>query len=66
MEKINFHFLKIHKKIKPSFFGFYNFKTKRYFGRKNNLLKMLAKKGVETRPIISGNFCASQLQNYTN
>ena len=54
--KNQFSFFKIHKKIKPSFFGFPIILNKRYLGRKNNLLKMLAKKGVETRPIISGNF----------
>ncbi len=54
--KNQFSFLKINKKVQPSFFGFPIILNKRYFGRKNNLLKMLAKKGVETRPIISGNF----------
>ena len=54
--KNQFSFLKINKKVQPSFFGFPIILNKRYLGRKNNLLKMLAKKGVETRPIISGNF----------
>ena len=53
MEKSIFIF-KIHKKIKPSFFGFPI--LNKDIQAENNLLKMLAKKGVETRPIISGNF----------
>ncbi len=51
-----FSFFKINKYVEPSFFGFPVILNKKFLGRRNEYLKTLAKKGVETRPIISGNF----------
>jgi CDP-6-deoxy-D-xylo-4-hexulose-3-dehydrase len=51
-----FSFFKINKNVTPSFFGFPVILNKRYLGKRNNYLKKLSKDGVESRPIISGNF----------
>jgi len=51
-----FTFFKINKKIKPSFFGFPLLMNRKYLGKRKIFLNILEKFGVETRPIISGNF----------
>lgn len=51
-----FSFQKINKNVKPSFFGFPIFINRKFSRKKNKYLKLLDKLGVETRPIISGNF----------
>ena len=51
-----FSFFKINSKVKPSFFGFPVLLNKRYIGKRKKYLKLLDRLGVETRPIISGNF----------
>lgn len=51
-----FTFLKINPNVKPSFFGFPILLNKRYLGKRKKYLNLLDKLGVETRPIISGNF----------
>ena len=50
------NFLSIEKKIKPSWFGLAIFINKKYSNKKSKYLNYLEKKGIETRPIISGNF----------
>ena len=42
--------------MKPSWFGFPILINKNYLNDKNNFLKKLNSKDIETRPIISGNF----------
>ena len=67
--KNQFTFFEINKKVKPSYFGFPIILNERYLGMKNNFMKTLAKKGVETRPIISGNFLrqpAAKLYKFSN
>ena len=54
--KNQYNFFKINKNIDPSFFGFPIFLSKRYSHKKFSLIKYLNKKGIENRPIISGNF----------
>jgi len=54
--KHQFSFPKINSNVKESLFGFPIFINKRFLKRKRNFLKFLDKKGIETRPIISGNF----------
>ena len=49
-------FLDIEKNIKPSWFGLAIFIDQKYSNKKSKYLKYLEKKGIETRPIISGNF----------
>jgi len=51
-----FTFFKINKKIKPSFFGLPLLINKKFKGKRKAFLKIMEKNGVETRPIISGNF----------
>lgn len=51
-----FSFQKINKNVKPSLFGLPIFINKKFFKKKKKFLKLLDKQGVETRPIISGNF----------
>lgn len=51
-----FSFQKINPNVTQSLFGFPIFIHKRYFKKKKKFLEMLDKKGIETRPIISGNF----------
>ena len=50
------NFLKVEKNINPSWFGLAIFIDKKYSNKKIKYLKYLEKKGIETRPIISGNF----------
>ena len=54
--KNQYDFFKITKNVDPSFFGFPIFLKKSYAKKKTKLIKLLNKKGVENRPIISGNF----------
>ena len=49
-------FQKINTNVTPSLFGFSIFIHKKFSKKKKKFLKLLDKKGVETRPIISGNF----------
>lgn len=49
-------FLNVEKNIKPSWFGLAIFINNDHVKQKKKYLKFLAKKGIETRPIISGNF----------
>ena len=51
-----FSFLRPTKNLKPSWFGLPILINKKYIKRKKAFLKFLNKKGIETRPIISGNF----------
>ena len=51
-----FSFQKIHSNVKPSLFGFPIFLHKRFFKKRKKFLKFLDNEGIETRPIISGNF----------
>jgi len=51
-----FSFQKINKNVKPSFFGFPIFINKKFHKKKKKYLALLDRLGVETRPIISGNF----------
>ena len=44
------------KNIKPSWFGLPLLLNSKYLKNKNKILKNLKNKGIETRPIISGNF----------
>ena len=50
------NFLKVEKNIQPSWFGLAIIIDKKFIGRKKKYLEYLSKKGIETRPIISGNF----------
>tara|TARA_B100001175_G_C19507150_1_gene641571 strand:- start:482 stop:1678 length:1197 start_codon:yes stop_codon:yes gene_type:complete len=49
-------FLNVEKNINPSWFGLAIFINKKYLNKKFKYLDYLEKKGIETRPIISGNF----------
>ncbi len=49
-------FLDSNKKVKPSWFGMPILINKRYISKKSKFLNYLNKNGIETRPIISGNF----------
>jgi len=51
-----FTFLEPIKNLKPSWFGLPILINKKYVRNKKNFLKYLNKNGIETRPIISGNF----------
>ena len=51
-----FSFQKINSNVKASLFGLPIFIHKRFLKKKKKFLKFLDNKGVETRPIISGNF----------
>ena len=44
------------KKLKPSWFGLPILINKKFLDKKNKYLEFLNKNGIETRPIISGNF----------
>ena len=54
--KNQYSFLEVTKNVKPSFFGFPIFLSNELRGKKKEFLKFLEKKGIETRPIITGNF----------
>ena len=49
-------FLDVEKNTDPSWFGLAIFIDKKYSNKKSKYLDYLEKKGIETRPIISGNF----------
>ena len=51
-----FSFLEPVEKLEPSWFGFPIILRKDLKDKKNKFLKFLNRKGIETRPIISGNF----------
>ena len=51
-----FSFVKVDIKTKPSWFGLPILINKRYAHIKKEFLNQLSKKGIENRPIISGNF----------
>ena len=67
--KNQFTFFEPTKNLRPSWFGFPILINKNYLNDKNNFLKKLNSKGIETRPILSGNFlnqpCA-KLYNLNN
>ena len=54
--KNQFSFQEIRSNVKTSPFGFPIFMNKKFMKKKNKFIQMLDKHGVETRPIISGNF----------
>ena len=51
-----FYFVETEKYLKPSWFGLPLLLNKKYLPYKNSILKHLKNNGIETRPIISGNF----------
>ena len=51
-----FTFLNAEKNLKPSWFGIPILLNKKYVKQKKKYLKKLNQNGIETRPIISGNF----------
>jgi CDP-6-deoxy-D-xylo-4-hexulose-3-dehydrase len=51
-----FTFINPAPNVSPSWFGLPILISKRFVSHKNNFLKYLNQKGIETRPIISGNF----------
>ena len=56
-EKDNqYYFVETEKYLKPSWFGLPLLLNKKYLPYKNSILKHLKNNGIETRPIISGNF----------
>ena len=54
--KNQFSFQEIHEKCDPSWFGLPIMINKKYSKYKNKFIEYLEKSGIETRPIISGNF----------
>lgn len=58
--KNQFNFFNPNKNLKPSWFGFPLMINKNKKFDKKKYLKYLNKKGIETRPIISGNFANQQ------
>jgi len=54
--KNQFSFIEPIKKLTPSWFGLPILINKRYVEKKDKFLGYLNRKGIETRPIISGNF----------
>ena len=67
--KNQFTFFEPTKNLKPSWFGFPILISRNYLNNKNNFLKKLNLKGIETRPIISGNFLnqpSAKLYNLNN
>ena len=57
--------MKIDKKIEPSWFGLPISRNK-YKKVKNLFLENLSKKGIENRPIISGNFLNQPASKFYN
>ena len=51
-----FTFFKPSRNLKPSWFGFPILINNKYLKQKNKFLNYLNKNGIETRPILSGNF----------
>ena len=65
--KNQFSFFYSQKNLKPSWFGFPILINNEFLKKKENFLKYLNKSGIETRPILSGNFLnqpAAKLYNY--
>ena len=54
--KDQFKFLEPEKKLKPSWFGIPILLNKKFLKNKKEFLNKLNRNGIETRPIISGNF----------
>ena len=54
--KNQFTFIEADKKLQPSWFGLPILLNKKFISRKVKFLDFLNKSGIETRPIISGNF----------
>jgi CDP-4-dehydro-6-deoxyglucose reductase, E1 len=54
--KNQFYFIDFDKKIKPSWFGLPIIISNKFISQKKKYIKYLEENGVETRPIISGNF----------
>ena len=54
--KNQFTFIETVKKLQPSWFGLPILINKEFLSKKKKFLKYLNKNGIETRPIISGNF----------
>ena len=54
--KNQFTFIEADKKLQPSWFGLPILINKKFISKKNRFLDYLSKCGIETRPIISGNF----------
>ena len=54
--KNQFNFINIPQNIKPSWMGFPILLSKKFRNKKNKFINYLDSKGIETRPIISGNF----------
>ncbi len=54
--KNQFTFIEPNKNLKPSWFGLPILINNKYLNKKNKFLSYLNKNGIETRPIISGNF----------
>ena len=54
--KNQFTFIDSNKNVKPSWFGLPMLINKKFLHKKNKFLSYLNKNGIETRPIISGNF----------
>jgi CDP-6-deoxy-D-xylo-4-hexulose-3-dehydrase len=64
-----FYFINHSKQIKPSWFGLPILIDKRYSNKKKKFLNYLTRRGVENRPILSGNFTnqpATKLYNLNN
>ena len=51
-----YQFVTPDKNLKPSWFGLPLLLKNKYVNKKKKIIKYLNKKGIETRPIISGNF----------
>ena len=49
-------FINENKNVKPSWFGIGILFNKKYKNKKNKIIKKLNSLGIETRPLISGNF----------
>ena len=54
--KNQYHFVQPLKNTKPSWFGLPMIMDRKYLKSKDKMMNNLKKKGIETRPIISGNF----------
>ena len=54
--KNQYKFLKVESNFKPSWFSLVLIINNNYVHKKRKFINFLAKKGIETRPIISGNF----------
>jgi CDP-6-deoxy-D-xylo-4-hexulose-3-dehydrase len=61
-----FTFIYSNKKVEPSWFGLPILINKKYVRKKNKFLSYLNKNGIETRPIISGNFLNQPSVNLYN